>query len=157
MMTTANNDFSLSVFDNCTLHPDTPLFLNLSHNVLRHLLPSENGYSSQPPLIQLLDLSYNFISRVPDLFLDSVSLSLRSLDLSHNHLTEIDDASLQQLSNLQILRIHNNQISSIHKSALAGLTNVQILDLNFNRLESLQFGQFAGLINLRIVLMSSNR
>ena len=152
------NDFSLSVFDNCTLNPDTPLFLNLSHNVLRHLLPSENGYSiPQPPLIQLLDVSHNFISRVPELFLDAVSLSLRSLDLSHNHLTEIDDASLQQLSNLQILRIHNNQISTIHKSALSGLTNVQILDLSFNRLESLQFGQFAGLIRLRIINMSNNR
>ena len=86
----------------------------------------------------LPDLSFNFISRIPDLFLDSLSLNLRSLDLSHNHLTEIDDASLQQLSNLQILRIHNNQISNIHKSGLSGLTNVQILDLSCNRLESLQ-------------------
>ena len=33
------NDFSLSVFANCTRHPDSPMFLNLSHNVLRHLLP----------------------------------------------------------------------------------------------------------------------
>ena len=154
----ALNDFSLSVFDNCTLNPESPLFLNLSHNVLRHLLPSEHGYkATQPPLIQLLDASYNFISRVPNLFLDSVALSLRSLDLSHNHLTDIDEASLQQLSYLQILRIHNNQISTLHKSALSGLSNVQILDLNFNRLESLQFGQFAGLINLRIVYMSNNR
>ena len=152
------SDFSLSVFNNCTLNPDSPLFLNLSHNVLRHLLPSENGYSlHQPPLVQLLDVSHNFISRVPELFLDVVSLSLRSLDISHNHLTEIDDASLQQLSNLQILRIHHNQISSIHKSALSGLSNVQMLDLSFNRLESLQFGQFAGLIMLRIINMSNNR
>ena len=82
------NDFSLSVFDNCTLNPETPLFLNLSHNVLRHLLPSENGYTiTAPPLIQLLDVSHNFLSRVPDLFLDAVSSSLRSIDLSHNHLT----------------------------------------------------------------------
>ena len=124
---------------------------------LRHLLPSENGYSSNPPLIQLLDASYNFISRIPVSFLDSVSSSLRSLDLSHNHLTELDDASLQQLSNIQILRIHNNQISNIEKSALSGLTNIQILDLSFNRLESLQFGQFAGLVNLRIVCLSNNR
>ena len=151
------NDFSLSVFDNCTLHPDTPMFLNLSHNVLRHLLPNENGYSTSPPLIQLLDASYNFISRLPVSFLDSVSLSLRSLDFSQNHITELDDVSLQQLSNLQILRLHNNQISNIQKSALSGLTNVQILQLNFNRLESLQFGQFAGLVNLRIVCLSNNR
>ena len=154
----ALNDFSLSVFDNCTLNPETPLFLNLSHNVLRHLLSSENGYRSHhSPLIQLLDVSFNFISRIPEVFLESVYSSLRSLDLSHNHLTEIDDSSLTQLSNLQILRIHNNQISALHKSALTGLTNVQILNLNYNRLESLQFGQFAGLINLRIVYMSNNR
>ena len=27
-------DFSLSVFHNSTLHPDSPMFLNLSHNVI---------------------------------------------------------------------------------------------------------------------------
>ena len=89
------NDFSLSAFDNCTKHPDTPLFLNLSHNVLRHLFPQDNEYSADPPLIQLLDVSYNFLSRIPVSFLDAVSFSLRSLDLSHNHLAELDDASLQ--------------------------------------------------------------
>ena len=75
------NDFSLSVFANCTRHPDSPMFLNLSHNVLRHLLPrlnkvssecfyhnifsSDNGARLTPPLVQLLDLSHNFISRIP--------------------------------------------------------------------------------------------
>ena len=28
-------DFSLSVFHNSTLHPDSPMFLNLSHNAIR--------------------------------------------------------------------------------------------------------------------------
>ena len=151
------NDFSLSVFDNCTQHPDSPMFLNLSHNVLRHLLPSDNGATLNPPLVQLLDLSFNFISRIPDLFLNSLSFNLRSLDLSHNHLTDIDDTSLQQLSNLQILRIHNNKISNMQKSALTGLTNIQILDFSNNQLESLQFGQFAALANLRIVHLANNR
>lgn len=151
------NDFSLSVFDNCTQHPDSPMFLNLSHNVLRHLLPSDNGATLNPPLVQLLDLSFNFISRIPDLFLNSLSLNLRSLDLSHNHLTDIDDTSLQQLSNLQILRIHNNKILNMQKSALTGLTNIQILDFSNNQLESLQFGQFAALANLRIVHLANNR
>ena len=44
---------------------------------------------SAPPLIQLLDASHNFISRVPELFLEAVHSSLRSLDLSHNQLTEV--------------------------------------------------------------------
>ena len=47
---------------------------------------------SAPPLIQLLDASHNFISRVPELFLEAVHSSLRSLDLSHNQLTEVSES-----------------------------------------------------------------
>ena len=36
----------------------SPLFLNLSHNVLRHLLPAESGRAHRPPHIQLLGIGW---------------------------------------------------------------------------------------------------
>ena len=161
------NDFSLSVFTNCTGHPDSPLFLNLSHNVLRHLLPryeehdnlklprfpSDNGALLTPPLVQLLDLSYNFISRVPyqvkgkkslnnnnhTQFLSALSPSLRSLDLSHNQLTDLSESSMEKLGNLQILRLHHNKIANIQKAAVSSLNNIQIVDLSSNMVITNQF------------------
>ena len=55
---------------------------------------------SAPPLIQLLDASHNFISRVPELFLEAVHSSLRSLDLSHNQLTEVSGKIFGALKNI---------------------------------------------------------
>lgn len=108
-----------------------------------------------------------------------MSPSLRSLDLSYNHLADISDSSLEKLSNLQILRLHHNRVTNIQKSAVSGLTSIQIIDLSSNQvlpprpahqfwlginvlpsllqLESLQFGQFAGLSSLRMVDFSDNR
>ena len=112
-----------------------------------------------PPLVQLLDLSHNFISRIPyqvilhetkvlntlhfthsmylcfglttiHQFLAALSPSLRSLDISFNQLADLDGSSLENLSNLQILRLHHNKISSIQK---LGLANIQIIDLSSNQ------------------------
>ena len=104
---------------------------------------SDNGARLTPPLVQLLDLSHNFISRIPyqvtlpltltfyfpsnltftfssikltslhmitltfasPQFLSALSPSLRSLDISYNQLTDLDGSSLENLSNLQILRL----------------------------------------------------
>ena len=63
-------------------------------------------------------------------FLAALSPSLRSLDISYNHLADLDGSSLENLSNLQILRLHHNKISSIQK---LGLANIQIIDLSSNQ------------------------
>ena len=108
---------------------------------------SDNGALLTPPLVQLLDLSHNFISRAPyqvhltpdtrhlthPQFLSALSPSLRSLDLSYNHLTDISDSSLEKLSNLQILRLHHNRVTNIQKSAVSGLSSIQIIDLSSNQ------------------------
>ena len=63
-------------------------------------------------------------------FLAALSPSLRSLDISYNHLADL--LSLENLSNLQILRLHHNKISSIQK---LGLANIQIIDLSSNQVQ----------------------
>ena len=63
-------------------------------------------------------------------FLAALSPSLRSLDISYNHLADLDGSSLERLSNLQILRLHHNKISNIQK---LGLANIQIIDLSSNQ------------------------
>ena len=65
-------------------------------------------------------------------FLAALSPSLRSLDISYNHLADLDGSSLERLSNLQILRLHHNKISNIQK---LGLANIQIIDLSSNQVE----------------------
>jgi hypothetical protein len=42
---------------------------------------------------------------------------LRSLDLSHNQLTDIEEGSFQSLPSLQILKIQNNRIAALGKKS----------------------------------------
>lgn len=148
-------DFSLSVFHNSTIHPDSPMFLNLSHNAIRFLLPGEEA--GPAPLIQLVDISHNFINKIPTHFLRVLGQSLRSLDLSHNQLTDVEDSSFQALPSLQILKIQHNRIASLGKNGLTSMSSLQILSLASNRLEGLQLAQFSGLTSLRILSLAQNR
>jgi Leucine-rich repeat (LRR) protein len=114
-------EFSLSSFENCTRFPQHPLTLNLSHNALRHFTPASahaaslglagvapvgvSGHASYrggPPFVAELDLSFNELRHVPTASLETISPSLRVLDLGHNALAEIGKAAFRQLAILQV-------------------------------------------------------
>jgi len=149
--------FSLAAFENCSTDLQHPMMLNLSHNDLDVMNPAPAAKMFIPPFIHVLDVSFNQLSRVPRLFLEQVAPALRRLDLSHNQITDVANADLRKLINLQELKIAANSIIDLQKASLKSLTGLQILDLSQNRIEVLQFGQFSGLTGLRRVDLSNNR
>ena len=66
--------------------------------------------------------------RVPRAFLEFLAPSLRTLDLSHNRLTEIDRSAFKQLSLLQVLKIADNSVMELSKTAFHSLTGLQVLE-----------------------------
>ena len=83
--------------------------------------------------------------RVPKSFLEYLAPSLRSLELSYNYFTTVEDGAFRQLSFLQVLSLSHNNILDMEKMAFHSLVRLQILDLSSNKIEVLQFGQFSGL------------
>lgn len=150
-------EFGLGAFENCSNDLQHPMSLNLSFNAIEVILPAPTEKIFVPPFIHVLDASYNRLSRIPKSFLEQIAPALRSLDLSHNRITDVSVTDLKTLMNLQSLKLADNNIIDLQKGALKHLTGLQILDLSKNRIEVLQFGQFAGLSGLRIVNLAQNR
>ena len=88
-----------------------------------------NGYFSGNQLQDLADLG---LPSTPD-----CSLSLGSLDLSHNKLRKVNSGSLETARHLKALFLQYNQISQVHDGALRGLANLKSLDLSGNEIVAL--------------------
>ncbi|XP_059141002.1 toll-like receptor 4 [Physella acuta] len=73
--------------------------------------------------------------------------------LDYNLLTEIENNTFKNLTQLRLLKLSNNKIYKMHTNAFSGLTNLDVLNLEFNALEfdnnSYPDGIFSPLINLK--------
>lgn len=110
-----------------------------------------------PTFTAVLDLSFNFISRLKADWtpyrlgrLHTLQLShnglhflsteaftyvtrLRLLDLSSNSLKQLDEFIFQPLEHLEVLLLYNNRITQIDRSAFAGLMSLQKLYISNNQ------------------------
>lgn len=78
---------------------------------------------------------------------------LRNLFANHNHLRSIPGALP---AGLQQLRLAHNQISRVSPDAFQKLHNLTLLLLQGNRLQTLSEGDLKGLINLNLLDLSGN-
>lgn len=85
--------------------------------------------------------------------------NLEVLDLSHNHLLEVEGKSFQHLINLRTLNLGYNKISSISQDAFGYMTQLQTLQLNNNKIswtvEDMS-GPFSKLQNLNSFSLAAN-
>lgn len=143
--------------------------------------PTAPGKSCNTAL-EVLEMSYNEISALPDNGLSSLR-ALQKLFLQNNRISNVADRAFVGLSDLQILNLstnaltalppemfqssrdikqiylNNNSLSVLAPGLLEGLDQLQILDLSVNELTSewVNRDTFSGLVRLIVLNLSYNR
>ncbi|CAG9134941.1 hypothetical protein JYU34_017581 [Plutella xylostella] len=133
-------------------------------------------------VLEILDMSYNEISSLPDNGLSSLR-ALQKLFLQNNRISSVADRAFVGLSDLQLLNLstnaltalppemfqssrdikqiylNNNSLSVLAPGLLEGLDQLQILDLSVNQLTSewVNRDTFSGLVRLIVLNLSHNR
>lgn len=143
-----------------------------------------NVPTALPGHVAVLDLSFNFItrlraewtpvklSRLHSLLLGNNRLTflsseafvyvtgLRYLDLSSNGLRQLDENIFEPLEHLEVLLLYNNNISQIDRSAFSGLLSLQRLYLSQNQISRFPMElvrERSRLKTLSLLDVSSNR
>lgn len=109
-----------------------------------------------PPTTELLDLSDNNISVIPERSF-SRSRKLRVLLLQNNNISVVEDGGFSQLEFLQKLDLSWNQIFTLTEGFSMGLAFLRELQLSHNCLTSLDSRSFLHLDGLQRLNLSSNR
>ncbi|CAL8333880.1 unnamed protein product [Lota lota] len=97
--------------------------------------------------LEMLDLSQNELTRVPDGVFEPLA-ELKNLDLSSNHIANISKGSFSGLHQLERLYLYSNRIQSIQADAFEGLGMLLELKLQKNRLTTLPSLRLPGLLLL---------
>ncbi|HBR71018.1 TPA: hypothetical protein DD799_04790 [Candidatus Dependentiae bacterium] len=100
--------------------------------------------------VKHLILSHNNIRKFPNL---KKMTGLRTLDLSHNYITKIDQQIDVKCPNLEILLLQDNELTSLPKS-LEMLLCLEEINLSFNHLQ--RFPDFHTLFNLKTLDITYN-
>ena len=145
-------DFRSGAFDGLDQLKD----LNLSRNAFTYL--PELAFSNLPTL-QTLNLSRNRIRGIDaaafDLMPDEVS-QMKTLDLSHNQLRELEDFVFEELINLTSLQLHNNELTALNEYTLSGLVDLKQLNLGHNDIETVHASTFSDNSKLTHLRMHAN-
>lgn len=104
--------------------------------------------------LQELQLSNNYLQDVPKL-VQSLT-SLRTLDLSGNHVSVLTNSSFTDLSNLSALRLAANVVEVVGKTVFRSLPALQVLDLSTNKIKTIENGAFDNNKHLEAVSLDNN-
>ncbi|XP_055372332.1 toll-like receptor 7 [Condylostylus longicornis] len=107
------------------------LWLNLSEN---HLVWFD--YAFIPKNLKWLDIHANYIESLGNYYKLQEEISLKTLDASHNRITEIGPMSVP--NTIELLFINNNLITTIHPNTFVDKTSLVRVDLYANTLTKLQ-------------------
>nr|AOG75606.1 Toll2 [Procambarus clarkii] len=124
--------------------------LSFAHNEL-HDLPEA---VKRAPLLRTLDLSYNQISYLEEGILHGL-IHLQELQLDHNVITNVSKASLAEVSSLTYLDLSYNTLTDIEYEALDATPKLVGLDLHHNNLGDIN-GLVTQLQNLTWLNVSHN-
>lgn len=111
------------------------IMLNISANRVRWF-----DYALIPIGLQWLDIHDNQVEALGNYFeLESI-LKLRTLDVSHNRLTDLDSSSLP--NGIEIVFLKGNQLRRIQPFTFLGKQNLTRVDLTDNKLDTLDMTMF---------------
>ncbi|CAD7088113.1 unnamed protein product [Hermetia illucens] len=113
------------------------LWLNLSEN---HLVWFD--YAFIPSKLKWLDIHGNYIEALGNYYKLQEEIRVKTLDASHNRITEIGPMSVP--NTIELLFINNNLINTIHPNTFVDKTSLTRVDLYANMISKLQ------LHNLRV-------
>ncbi|GBM46568.1 Leucine-rich repeat-containing protein 15 [Araneus ventricosus] len=124
--------------------------VNLNYNNLTVI--TETDFSTTVSM-RSLQLSNNHIYRIDsNAFLNMTGL--RNLSLEFNHLTTLN-GSLRNSRELKLLRLHHNQLREIGPSEMSNLRKLMRLNLSFNNLTNVHLA-FKNLTQLKILNLNNN-
>ncbi|XP_067875908.1 toll-like receptor 13 [Heterodontus francisci] len=83
--------------------------------------------------------------------------NIKVLNVSLNMIRDLPPNGLENLTQLEHLRLDNNQLENIHSGAFSKLSNLQLLNLSCNHLESLSQEIFKPLHNLTNLILRRNK
>ncbi|XP_053213413.1 protein artichoke-like [Panonychus citri] len=126
-------------------------------------LSSINVTTLSGPIFQDLTI-YNLkviqsnLTKIEPSTFESVKSTLRSLDLSDNKLTSLDDVikTTELIHNLTRLNLSGNKINKISDKSFSKLKNLRELSLSSNGISKLSAASFSGLKDLESLDLSSN-
>lgn len=117
---------------------DLPLTIFENHRNLKYVDLSGNHIHRMPDdlfrdtPVEILKLSKNSFTAVPEHAVHHIIETLQVLDLSHNLLTELTDAVLGYLENLVSLDVSSNKIQNLGFRSFHGLWKLRHLDVSHN-------------------------
>uniref|UniRef100_A0A1B0DF24 Uncharacterized protein n=1 Tax=Phlebotomus papatasi TaxID=29031 RepID=A0A1B0DF24_PHLPP len=120
------------------------LWLNLSEN---HLVWFDFAFI--PKNLKWLDIHANYIEALRNYYKLQEEIRVKTLDASHNRITEISSMSIP--NTIELLFINNNLIETIHPNTFVDKTNLTRVDLYANALTTLQMH------NIRLAPVPENR
>ncbi|XP_039480489.1 toll-like receptor 7 [Drosophila santomea] len=110
------------------------LWLNLSEN---HLVWFD--YAFIPSNLKWLDIHGNYIEALGNYYKLQEEIRVKTLDASHNRITEIGPMSIP--NTIELLFINNNLIGNVQPNAFVDKANLARVDLYANQLSKLQLQQ----------------
>uniref|UniRef100_A0A3Q2C8T0 Toll-like receptor 13 n=1 Tax=Cyprinodon variegatus TaxID=28743 RepID=A0A3Q2C8T0_CYPVA len=109
-----------------------------------------------PKDVVSLKLNNNWLQKInKDDFLGMSKL--RTLDLTVNQITDVDQGSFIDLIFLKTLRMGNNKLNYLINNMFQGLSNLTVLLLNNNGIQFIDSRAFQSLINLETLDIGNNR
>lgn len=106
------------------------LWLNLSNN---HLVWFD--YAMVPRSLKWLDIHGNYIENLANYYGLQEDLNIRTLDASHNRITEISDLSIP--NSVELVFINNNFISNVKVNSFFEKSNLARVDMYANEITKL--------------------
>ncbi|XP_076309663.1 uncharacterized protein LOC143224978 [Tachypleus tridentatus] len=149
--------FSFNIFSHVS-NSNFPMYVNVSNNLISSLVISQKNESDFGAIhVRTLDLSHNNISQIPDGFFQRVERSLHCLFMSFNSLTIIPSNVFSEAINLQVIHLDHNNITVVRSTDFEGTPPLQILTLSYNNISIISSEAFTALREIRIVDLSYNR
>ncbi|XP_067618189.1 uncharacterized protein 2mit [Eurosta solidaginis] len=125
--------------------------LNLNNNQITYAM------NISSTTLHELHLSGNQITQLSHLNLSMLS-ALETLDLSCNHITELETAFFpQRMHNLKYLNLANNRIGTIYRETFYNLLSLNTLLLSHNNISDIDYETFLSLPNLQYLDLSYNQ
>lgn len=109
----------------------TLLWLNLSDN---HLVWFD--YAFIPSNLKWLDIHGNYIEALGNYYKLQEEIRVKTLDASHNRISEIDAMSVP--NSIELLFVNNNQVNTVHANTFIDKISLARVDLYANSLSKLQ-------------------
>ncbi|XP_026150468.1 toll-like receptor 8 isoform X1 [Mastacembelus armatus] len=153
---------SISTLTTKQMYSNSLKELQFGHNNLGNLWKerSDRSYKmlfTQLTNLNILDISYNYISKIPDDVYKYLPHNLTLLRISHNSLTDFKWNKLTFFHQLQILDLSFNSLSDVTGLSSNCSQSLTFLDLSHNHIFHLDNGFIKGVKSLKTLSLSFNK